>query len=159
MGYPRFQRARNFKFVNRTTGNITLSSTTWSAVDGAGGLDIVLMAQVGDVLEVGLSAVWNNEAISGYLDVGVLVAGSLVSYIGTAAVPGTGIEAWYGQPSATSAIGGSQMRALVAGDISSGVVTCRPYGRVNTSGSKTLLAAPSDPFHFWVKNLGPMDAT
>lgn len=158
MGYPRFRRSRAHKFSRRTSGNIAIVNAAWQ--DIAVDLDIVLEAQVGDTIEVGVTGSWMGEALNGYLDVVTRVNGVQVSNISGVTESGTseGVTGWYGLPSAWSPVGGSVMNTLVAGDISAnGLVTLRLRGRTNAAGTKSIAATAAIPFQFWAKNLGPMD--
>lgn len=152
MPYPQFRRSRSFKFITYTGGNVAFGV---AISDFATATDLTLDAQIGDVVEVGISAAWSNEAQAGYLDVATIVSNAVVNYYGTLAMPGIGISAWYGVQSSYSNIGGSFMRTLASADVSANTVTVRLRGKA-TGASKTLLATASDPVHFWAKNLGPV---
>lgn len=159
MSYPRFQRSRDFKFFNRTAGNLTLNSTTWANLPTIGTTwDITLAAETGDTVQVGLSALWGSEAVFGFLDVSTIVSAVAVNALsGAGGVGGEGMAGWRGAASTAFPIGASPMYTLLVGDISSGTVTLRLRYRTFTAAAKTLYAATDDPLHFWAKNLGPMD--
>lgn len=161
MSYPRFALARSHKFFNRTAGSLVLNNnTSWVDLPTIGtSWDITLAAQIGDVIEVGASGVWDNQAVLGFLDVCTIISGSAVNYFGTGGdVGGSGIENWRGDASeAYDAIGGSFYYALVSGDISSGVVTLRLRYRTGSAANKTLYATTTNPLQFRAKNLGPVD--
>lgn len=152
MTKPRFALARAFKFASRSSGNLTLNSTSFANVDT--GLDLVLAAEVGDVIEVGVSVVMGAEAVIAMFDVYTIVSASPVTGFG-----GTnGVSGWYVSALADNMhVGGSVMSTLVAGDISSGTVTLRLRYKTGTAANKTLLANTANPLHFWAKNLGPAD--
>ena len=164
MAYPRFQRARSFRQIIRTTNasagdDYTVASATYVALD-ATNISITLEAQVGDCLEVGASLRWehsiNNEA---FVDAYTIVAGAPVNLISGASTHG--VQAWYGGASTTPQVngcGGSVMYTVVSGDLSSGQVTIRPYARLATATPvRVIYCRTIMPFHFWVKNLGPAD--
>jgi hypothetical protein len=159
MSYPRFQRARSFKYDTRTAGNIALTNTAWA--DLTSSMDIVLAAQAGDVIEYGISGMWGSEATYGYLDIGTVVSGSTVNqFINSqngASSTSEGALCWVGLTGELSPIGGSVMYALQSGDIASGTVTLRPRVRLLASTTKNLWASTTDPLHVWAKNLGPAD--
>lgn len=162
MAYPRHRLARAHKFVTRTSGDLTLNSTSWADLPGVGtSLDIVLAAQVGDTIEVGVSMALGGNTVYSFMNVATIVAAAVVNYV--IAVPssssGAGVKAWQqtGNVASDAGLGGSVMYTLVAGDISAGTVTLRPRYRTGTAANKTLNGTAADPFHFWAKNLGPQD--
>lgn len=150
MPYPRFQRARNFKFASRSSGDLTVSSTSFTAVDTA--LDHVIEAQAGDVLEIGLQALWGGQAFYGRLRAVTVVGSTVTSQ--TFGDGTTGNAAWLGTNTGFVGVGGSLMYQVVSGDVSNGTVKVRLEVRVD-SGTKTLASSTASPVHFWVKNLGP----
>jgi len=157
MAYPRFQRARAFKYVTRTAGNLTISSAAaWADLTTA--MDIALNCQVGDVIEYGLNGFWSNEASPAYLDVATIVGGSAVNhFLSGGNTANSGVSAWVAQPvSAYKPFSGSVLYTVVAGDISSGQVTFRL--RCLGSGSTRTLRATTDmPLQAFAKNIGPVD--
>lgn len=159
MAYPRFQRARDFKFFNRTAGDLTLNSTVWADLPTIGTTwDATLAAQVGDVIEAGMTGVWNTDVVFSYLDAVTVVGGAVVNHFGTSAASGSGVESWRGNTSSQfDPIGGSIYYALVAGDISAGTVTVRPRFRTSAAINKVLYASSLNPLQWRVRNLGPAD--
>lgn len=160
MAYPRGQRARAFKFTRRTAGDVTTSVTTWANVDT--GMDLVLEAQVGDVIEASVSGLWNNDARAGYLDVATVVSGSPVNSFAnagaaTSSPPFNGMCAWRGDTSLYTPIGGPAHYTIVAGDLSSGQVTLRLRMASGAAAAKTIFAGTSFALEFSVSNLGPVD--
>ena len=141
------------KFSKRTSGTITLSSTSFAALDT--GTDIVLAASSGDSIEIGLGGVFGAEAVSIVLDAATVVAGSAVNWFATDGTS-SAYGCWYKADVAKSeSFSGSVIRTLVSGDISGGNVTLRAYGRRDTSNA-TVLSSTAIPLHFWAKNLGPV---
>lgn len=148
--------ATKAQFKRRTSGNISVSSATWANLDT--GLDLAVPATVGDLIEIGVNGRWagGTSRFAG-LDVASLVSGSIVNYWGSAVETGTneGVDGWIGDGSAASnPIGGSVMRAVVAGDLAFGVVTVRFRARVTSGLAQTLQASTSNPLDVWIKNLG-----
>lgn len=151
MAYPRFQRARAFKFSIRTAGDLTLNSTSWANVDT--GLDITLNCQVGDVVEVNACGLWGGEAVGGRLSVATIVSAAVVNRVG-----GTnGVAAWFGVDNYMSNFGAPYFYTVQAADISSGVVLLRLQYATNSATNKTLYAGTAYPLLFSAKNLGPVD--
>ena len=158
MAYPRFRRARAHKVGRRTTGNVSITSSTWTNLDN--GLDIALEAQVGDLIEVGINGLWGAEAVTGYLDVVTVVATVPVNQVSSgAAETGTseGAVGWTGVSGSVSPVSGSLMYSIVNGDLASLVVTLRIRVRGSSASAKTVYANTNEPFQFWAKNLGPAD--
>lgn len=159
MAQPRFQRARAFKFLRYTTGDITLSTNTnWTNVQT--GLDMTIEAQVGDVLEYHIGALYDAGAGSAGLDVATVVSGSPVNSFAnggavTTAPPPYGIQGWNVVASAGGHITGSAFYTVVNGDLSSGLVTVRL--RYQASGTKLIYASTNNPLQVAIKNLGPVD--
>jgi hypothetical protein len=141
--------------ATRTSGSLTLNSTTWANVDT--GLDLVLAAQIDDVIEYGLSA-WVSAANTAYvaLDVATIVAGSPVNYFATAGgAGGFGVQAWLGAAAADhSKAGSAPPYRVVAGDLDSGTVTLRLRYRTSAAANKTLSATTDQPLSVWAKNHG-----
>lgn len=142
--------------AKRTSGDIVFnnaSTTAWN--DFPVSMDLVLAAAAGDVIEVGATALWNNEAPIVVLDVATIVSGAPVNYFSTAAGTGDwGIGAWLSFPSGGyMPLGGGAQYTLVSGDISGGNVTLRIRYRIGTANTnKTLLADANFPFQWWAKN-------
>lgn len=161
MAYPRYRVARTFKFFTRTAGNLTLNSTAWADLPTiASTWDLTLAAQVGDVIEAGISAVWGAEGVYGSIDVCTVVGGAYISAFGgsaTSGSSGSGVGAWNGVTTVNDGAGGGVLRTLTAADISAGTVTLRLRYRTNTATNKTLFASADNSFQFYAKNLGPAD--
>lgn len=155
MAYPRSRRSRAHKVTTRTSGNISaVASTAYTNVDTA--LDITIGAQVGDMLEVGLSAFAVTVAGSGlgFNACSVVSAAPVNNY----ATGSLGHAAWWmpaNNPAGLSR-GGSLFYTVVAGDLSSGNVTSRlRYIDDIASGTHTIYAGSVLALMFSVKNLGP----
>jgi hypothetical protein len=160
VSYPRHRLARAHKFFHRSAGNLTLASSTWADLPTIGTTwDAVLAAQGGDTIEAGISGVLGSENVQMHFDACTVVAGTVVNYFASGTASGAGTLAWLGEGAHTTNIGGSAMRTLVAGDLSAGTVTLRLRYRGSSATSRTLYASSDLWFHFWVKNIGPVDAT
>ena len=159
MAYPRFQRAQAFRTYRRTSGNITLNSTTWANVDT--GADLTIEAQVGDVIEVGINCIAGNEAVDAWMDVGFLVSAAINSSVGSGEITtttGDGILGWLIGNGVQDKPGPPAHKTLVAGDIdANGRVTARLRYRTASATAKTIYAGTANPFLFYAKNLGPAD--
>lgn len=152
MAYPRFQKARNFKFVNFTT-DPSVTTTTFVAVGGV--TDLTIAAQAGDVIEAACFFRWNNEAFGGRITYATIVSSSVVTQPGNVTY---GLAGGYGGPSLYTNILLSHRLVLTASDISNGLVTVRLLAKVDTAGTKTIEGV-SGGSQFAVMNLGPQDAT
>jgi hypothetical protein len=158
VSYPRHQLARTFKFAQRTAGNIALnSSLAWTNIDTA--LDMVLAAQVGDVVECCVSTYFGDAAEigSGSLDFATIVGGVAVNYVGSTGGTADFATPWTIPAQLKFVMYGTAMRTLIAGDISSGTVTLRLRGRTDTANARTMRGTAQFPLKVWAKNLGPQD--
>jgi hypothetical protein len=146
----------DFAKATRQSTSLTVNGTSWADLDT--GLDLVLTAATSDIIEVGASLFWGNEATTGNLDVATIVSASPVNSVATGATPdnaNNGISAWRGAASQSISCGGSIMYTLQSGDISSGTVTLRLRVRTAAATNKVVFATAVLPFHWWAKNLGP----
>jgi hypothetical protein len=131
-----------------TAGDVSAGSTSYANVDTS--LDLVLPAIAGDIIEVGISALWDNQASQGNMAVrSVTRAADDVGPAGTA-----GIAGWTGPTGVSMPIGASFQYAAVSGDLASGVITLRLRFKVAAAGSKTLHRAADFPLAWHAKNLG-----
>lgn len=152
------------KAVRRQTGtNISLNSATSVELaaatngPGTGGFDLILAAQVGDSIETRFSCLIGPEAAHTYLNVATMVSGAAVNYVlGAVAI---GASPWYARGTFWTSIGGSVDYTVVAGDLSSGLVTLRPYYTQASATARVLYTDATSLFQFYAKNLGPPDAT
>ena len=151
-----YDYSNQYARAKRTSGSLSSSSTTWVNLDT--GLDLVLPASAGDVIEVSLVGIWDVQAATGFLDVVSVVSGNPVNSFGADGSPSNthlGIVGWGGAISVVTFAGGNFFRTLVAGDISGGNVTLRLRRRNDVAVSKTLLATTDIPLEWWARNLGP----
>lgn len=156
----RYARARAFKFVRRTAGDLVLAvSANWADVTAAD--DATLAAAVGDVIEVELNGYLSNTAGAGVLDAVTMVGGAPVnSFAGggpvTAAPPPYGVQGWTLIPNINQTVTGSAFYTVVAGDLASGYVTVRLRYFLAGAG-RTLYSNANNPLFIMVRNLGPAD--
>jgi len=149
---------KDFDKGKRTAGNLVLNNTSWTNLDT--GLDLVLQANVGDEVTVGLSGRWLNESLECYLDVVSLVSSSPVnawSKDGAESGTGAGVGAWgAGATTATHAsyVGGTISKTIVAGDLENGNVTLRFRFRTASASNRTLNGTSDIPLDVWAINFG-----
>jgi hypothetical protein len=156
----RYQLARAFKRVRRTTGDITLgTSANWANVDTA--VDFVLAAAVGDELEYAINGYLTTTAGSGSFDVCTVVAGAPVNSFAnggavTAAPPPYGVQGWTMPGSTLAPVAGSAWYTVVAGDLVAGYVTLRLRYQLGVA-SRVLYSSANNPLFLCARNLGPAD--
>lgn len=156
MASPRHQRARAFKTLRRTAGNVTITTTAIN-VDTA--LDIALSAQVGDVIEYSVNGrVTPASGSDASFDVATIVSAAPVNYMGAGLSVGGGVQGWYMYNTAVSnlSLTGSAWYTIVIGDLASGIVTLRLRGIGGGTGAHVLQATAASPFMVCAKNLGPV---
>lgn len=138
--------------TKRTAGDLTLNSTTWANVDT--GMDITLPAATGDLIEASVSALAGAQAVSIYMDVATIVAGSPVNYFASSGGGSDTPAPWVGFASATTVISGTVMYTVQAGDISGGNVVLRLRYRESSATNKIISGVAGIPLHFAAKNYG-----
>lgn len=153
MAYPRYLKARDFKFSKRTSGNFTtaaVGASTFTVVDAT--MDLVLSAQIGDTIEVGIDCITLRPTADIFLDVGTLSGAAIVTRFagGTSGIPGL-----Y-SPNATNVLDATYVLTLAAGDVTSLTTTVRLL-YATSAASQTIQASTASPLLFWAKNLGPSD--
>lgn len=156
----RYVMARNFKKKKLSSGNITLNQTAVTNVSID--LDIKLRANVGDVIEYGLSGSVTSANTTVGFDVYTVVSSTTVNPFGaglSAALASTaGVPGWIVGSSTISPISGSILRELLIDDIeSSGIVTLRLRYAQGSTDSRILRATADAPLTVWARNLGPAD--
>ncbi len=153
MAYPRYLKSRDFKFSKRTSGNFTtaaVGASTFTVVDAT--MDLVLFAQTGDTIEVGVDCITLRPTADIFLDVGTINGVSLVTRFGGG---NSGIPGLY-SPSATNVLDGTYLYTLIAADVASLTITLRLL-YATSAASQTIQATTASPLLFWAKNLGPPD--
>lgn len=158
MAYPRFRKARNFKFIKRTSGDITKTSVTnWA--DFLTDSDLTLPASVGDVLLYDINGLADSTNIALIMDVATLVSSAPVNSFGgggaTSGATGDGVLAWLLDIGTTRRIGGAAWYTVQAADIVSGKVTCRTRCRTG-GGTRVVSSTANDPLFLFLENLGPV---
>jgi hypothetical protein len=141
----------------RTAGNVTVGSTSWTAVDTA--LDLVVAAVAGDVIVLSLSGRTITSTVNPILlDMHTWVSGAGVNCVSlNAAVSATveGVGAWRGVNSTDSGVGGSVGYTVQSGDIVSGNVTFRLVVRmVSATGTRLVVADGTNPLQVMAQNTG-----
>lgn len=139
-----------------TGGNITLNSSSWASVSGPS--DLVIAAAAGDILMVGISALWGTENVEGYLDFASIVSGNPVNYVsgGAGGASNRGVVGWQSPGTTTNINLGSQGSipyVVQSGDLSGGNITLRFRYRTSSASNKTLFATADIPLHLFVVNL------
>lgn len=135
--------------ASRSSGVVTLNAAggVWTDVDT--GLDIVIDAVAGDVIEITPSGLVGNEAVTASFDV-LLVASSNTVSGGV----GNGVTGWYCRESDFRAISGGFQYVVLAADVSAGQVTCRLRYKLDMTANRTFYADSSLPFKWSVTNFG-----
>jgi hypothetical protein len=157
MSYPGYQLSRAFKTPARYSGaDVSVVSTpNYADLPTIGTtMDIVLSAEVDDVIFYSLNGLWGASAQEAYMDIATIVGGSAANYAFGAASSGNP-GAW-GMASVFTAIGAVGWYKLVAGDLASGYVTLRPRAKISSAGSKILYGGGWG-FGFFAQNIGPVD--
>lgn len=154
--------ANRYAAAKRTSGAITLNSAVWANVDT--GLDLVLNASAGDVIEYAPSFVGPNGYNVGIgFDVATIVSAAVVNVFSTGGAQNNtynGITGWYWTNSSViniyQSVSGSAFYTLQAGDISSGTVTLRLRYRGDSATNRVLYASVDLQLNVWARNLGPV---
>lgn len=140
---------------SRTSGDITINNASWANLDT--GLDIVLTAKTGDVVEVGVSGAVSNTAFGAQFDIVSVVSGSPVnnwSHDAAEVSTNYGVPGWYCPSGASQQLAGSLTKVLQAGDIAAGTVTVRVRYKQPSAGNRVVSANTDIPLIFWARNHG-----
>lgn len=137
-----------------TGGDITVTSTTWVALEASLNLTLTGVT-AGDVIQCGISAISTDADPIIFLDVVSDVSGSAVSSWSGVGPSNTtwGITAW-AMSGNVIGIGGAISRAVVSGDLSAGSLTLIPRVRLNSAGTSTISCGGNVSVVFWAVNLG-----
>lgn len=146
--------------ARRSSGSLTLNSTSWADVDTT--LDLTLAAVAGDQVLYGLTGRWGNESVWGFLDVVTVVSGTVTNSLceqGAAVSSPSGnvegIAGWHGVSGRHEPIAGTTaVYTVTAGDITSGNITLRLRYATLTAANKTLWAASNIPLDVYAINFG-----
>lgn len=143
--------------VRYQAGNITLNSTSWANVH-ASALDLSVYAEVGDILEYSIGALYANEAVQGALDIYNTTSGYYWSS-GTSTPRTYGpASSWVLLSSQYGVAGGSVLYTVQSADLDvNGILNCRLRYRTDTATNKTLFAGSAQiDLTASLKNLGPI---
>lgn len=141
------------KFKGRTSGDVVMNATVYTAVDTA--LDLVITAEAGDVIEYAHSGFLSNENLNTSFNVWTMNGATQVNPFSSGA---DGIAALFHVGPSFSESSGSVMLQLLAGDVFAGKVTLRLFYKQNGAGNKSLRANTSLPFQLRAVNYGPVEA-
>lgn len=134
----------------RTEGDLTLNSTTWSDLPTIGTTwDITFDAAAGDWIETGLSALVNVGEVETHFDVWTIVGGTPTNRISGG---DQGVAAWWARAAADGIFlpGGSVLYQLKAGDISGGTVTLRlRYKTVQAANRSVRASTATHALQWW----------
>lgn len=133
------------KRVKRTSGNITLNSTSWANVDT--GLDITFTGvSAGDWVDYSTGFLLASAAVNVNLDVCTVVSGSPVNYLGAAGGGSdVGGMCWYSPASVDTPVSGTIAYQVQSGDLSAGSLTLRLRYRSASATNRTLQATSTNP--------------
>lgn len=137
-----------------TTGSVTFPNSAPAYAINAALNAPPIPAAVGDYVEVSITALFDFAANS-FVDIGVVVGGVIVRYMGTGsgALPTEGNPGLYPDPGFNGYIG-PQGFVVTAPDLSAGNVQ---FALVSlATGTGQALATADFPFAWNVKNLGPV---
>lgn len=133
---------------SRTSGNQTITSTSWTNVDT--GIDITMTeVESGDWIGITVNGMWGSGDQPGRLDAMVVNSSNYVS--GAA----FGVRSWTGPNNGSPTfepIGGEIMYQVVGGDISGGSIVLRLRAHIAASGSKVLQSNSNSPLQWFAKN-------
>jgi len=133
----------------RRTSAFAATTTTWAPLVADGSFDVVLPAAGGDWVEAGVSIISPSGGGNSYLDVAVIVGGSVVSWVSTSSLTHTSVSGWFrSNGHGNIAISGATLYKVKAGDIEGGSIRLRLYSFMD-SGSAAYIASTSDPAVFY----------
>lgn len=143
----------SFDEAKLTSGDVTVTNNTDPDTLDAS-IDLTLAASEGDLVVVGVSALWNNGVWTA-MDACTMVGGAKTNYVstGSSTPAGLGELAWFGSPGDLMHVSGKVPYTVVAGDLTSGQITLRLLVR-NSGTNRVLRATSGDPVKFWAVNLG-----
>ena len=142
---------RGYQRVVRTAGSLTLNNTAWANTSTT--LDLTLAATTGDVLESSINALWNNEAVIGYLNAVCVTGGA--GFSTKIANTDNGVQSWAGRVSVFLPTGAPAFRTALTGDLAGGNAIIRIRHRTATAANKVLLATTSNQLVHVARNHGP----
>jgi hypothetical protein len=141
------------KKVTRTSGNIVINNTAWTALDT--GMDLFVAAVVGDTIEMTVNFATGPEGVSAFFDVGTIVSAAVVNRVSGTGAAEYGIQGWTAPLNLSMYESGSYFYTVLAGDLSGGTVTMRLLFRTQNAVNKTVYANTGNPCQFAISNRGP----
>lgn len=139
-------------------GYTTVANTNWAALTT--GMDISIYANEGDVVEVYMQflqgGTGGGSAAYYRMDAGIIVGGSLVSYMGDAG-GGANVGGFMGggYPYSDGWQYGRTIKTVSSNELSSNTLTLRPYIRQFGSVVTTIYHGVDQKFYFGAINHGP----
>lgn len=131
----------------RTTGDITLNSTSFTDLDPSGSasardLDVVLTAEAGEWVLLYFEGRFNSAAVDGRIDAATIVSGAVVNNL----YGNAGSVVWRAPSSEDAMVGGwGKPYQVQAGDLDGGQVRFRFRYATNTATNRTLFAGGNNP--------------
>jgi len=145
-------------FLSLETGDVTVSTTTWANVTGA---LLSLLAQPGDLIEVGLNGMASNTAQSLSLDVCSYDGANPLRYFSSKiSTTAFGQGGWWCNASVFTPLSGSVYFVVVPSDLVvlftiPGTLLIQLRGALGSAGTKVISASLGTwPLVMWAKNLG-----
>lgn len=141
----------------RTAGSLTLDQTAVTALHTS--LDLPIAAAAGDLVEFGISGIFDDTALAFTLDVYTMPSGVAVNPfsvgVSASAAGVQGVPGWQrGTTQRDRNLTGSITRVLTATDVAAGATTLRLYYAKTNTTARTLFATTSIPLKVWAKNYG-----
>ncbi len=140
-----------------TTGNVTLPDTsgTWQVVNQTGGspFTIAISAAAGDYVDISHRGMRSHDSGSSYLDLVVVVSGTIVRYLttGISTPPGEGDPGLY-PPNGFHTYPGSRGLTVASGDPGGGNLTLALAAKAGGTG--TLYSGATYPWYWRLNNHG-----
>lgn len=137
--------------AKRTSGLITLNSTSWADIDN--GLDLVVAASAGNVLAIDVQGLLGAQAVAVGIDVVTVVGGTPVNSVSGSGAADYGF--YYGALSEETVIAGHIQYVVAAGDISGGTVRLRLRYKTSSAVNRNFYAGTggNPQFNWSVVNL------
>ncbi len=140
-----------------TTGDVTLPTTSgaWQIVNQIGGspFTIAIAATSGDYVDISQRGMRSHDSGSSYLDLAVVVSGTIVRYLttGSSTPPGEGDPGLY-PANGFHTYPGSRGLTTVSGDLGGGNLTIAIVAKA--AGTGTLFASATYPWYWRLINYG-----
>lgn len=150
-------RQRIYREATITSGNIVLPSTggLWAPVTG---LEIVVPAAVGDLVELDCAFMWQPVS-STFLELAVIVGATIKRFASTKTISpsgvGEGYPALYPNPGTYRTSGGNFKFKVAAGDLDTGNVRFIVASKGGGAGD-AIYSSANYPFNWTAENHGPV---